>query len=86
MYAQELLEEIIEKEFRGLCISCAHDDACNYRNATNKHIIQCEMYELDNEANGENEPPRGLCVSCDNAAICKLPGRKSGVWHCNEYA
>jgi hypothetical protein len=28
---------------------------------------------------------KGLCVNCENRAICKLPKSETGVWHCEEY-
>jgi hypothetical protein len=89
MQIQDWIDEIIVSELKGLCYTCQHVESCAYRKNTTKKIIQCELYELDTDvryANGSYEPDlAGLCKTCDHAPTCALPGRKSGVWHCNEY-
>ena len=36
---------------------------------------------------GQDEASRtiGLCVNCDNLAMCQHPKPAGGVWHCEEY-
>ena len=80
-----VMEEIIETEFKGLCTSCTHIHDCQYHRATLRLIIQCEMHETDDELQNSNGVLKGLCINCDRALQCKLPGRITGLWHCNEY-
>jgi hypothetical protein len=87
MYTEEMLEEIVESEFKGLCMSCSNVNDCHYRRASIKLIIQCELYEMEENKQQHLQPvPKGLCQTCDNVNVCKLPGKPLGVWHCNEYA
>jgi hypothetical protein len=85
MEIPELIEQIIVKEIKGLCSSCAYAHDCLYQKVTTKAIIQCEMFELELEGETVLAPTKGLCKSCDHASECKLPGRIHGVWHCNEF-
>lgn len=81
----EVIEDIVLKEFKGLCSTCVHVDSCAYfKRKSAKIIIQCEMFEVDNSPLNEKDRG-GLCKSCDLADECRLPGRKFGTWHCNEF-
>jgi hypothetical protein len=84
MQAAEVIEGMIISELRGLCTSCAHARTCVYYRSSEKIIIQCELFKLD-EGLHDTEVLHGLCTSCDQASHCKLPGRITGVWHCNEF-
>jgi hypothetical protein len=81
-----IIEEIVVKEFRGLCVTCLHGPSCSYlKRKSDKIVIQCELFEADDEVVVTTHTPAGLCKSCDLAADCRLPGRKIGIWHCNEF-
>ena|SRR6187455_2128244 len=81
-----IIEEIVVKEFRGLCLTCLHVATCSYfKRQSNKIVIQCELFEVDDEVALAQHSPAGLCKSCDLAADCRLPGRRMGIWHCNEF-
>lgn len=83
----ELIEHLIQHELKGLCTNCAFVSHCSYRKATDKIIIQCELYQLSPalDAPKPASTQLGLCVNCCNADTCKLPGRHTGIWHCEEY-
>ena len=79
-----IIEDIVVRELKGLCSTCFHFDSCAYsKRQPDKAVIQCEMFEIDKES-GEN-PTEGLCRNCDLAKHCRLPGRRLGTWHCNEF-
>ena len=83
---REIIEEIVVSEFRGLCSSCIHISTCGYfKKNSHKGIIQCELFEVDEEVALPQNNTNGLCKTCDLEAACKLPGRKMGTWHCNEF-
>lgn len=83
---RDTIEELVLREFRGLCLSCLHVDTCTYHvSAPNRDVIQCELFELDDEPRVESESASGLCKGCDFAVSCRLPGRRTGTWHCNEF-
>jgi hypothetical protein len=85
MHTKELIEDLVTSGLKGLCMNCLHNQTCIYHKATTRHIIQCELYSLDEDSYPDPSSPNGLCRTCDLAADCTLPGRRSGVWHCNEY-
>ncbi len=88
MLTQESIELLLENELFGLCASCTKAEACSYRKATEKIIIQCQLYEVTIEADAPasvTSKPRGLCMNCALARVCQLPDRSVGVWHCEEY-
>jgi hypothetical protein len=87
MHLNQTIEEIITSELRNLCSSCSLADSCVYHHASTKAIIQCELFELDPDERIDHvrDLPAGLCANCDHASYCKLPGRKDGVWRCNEF-
>lgn len=85
MQAGELIEGMIISELRGLCTSCAHSPTCMYYRASEKIIIQCEIFRVADDTITDADAAHGLCVTCDHSSHCTLPGRKSGVWHCNEF-
>lgn len=78
------LEEIVVRELRSLCSNCLYRNTCSYRNTTKKVIIQCELHVLDLDTSDDAQP-KGLCKSCDTFNSCKLPGKNTGVWHCQEF-
>lgn len=87
MHTQELIEHLIQSELKGLCTNCEFAKHCSYRKATDKIIIQCELYQLSEL---ERVPQlvstqRSLCTSCCKADACHLPGRHTGIWHCEDY-
>lgn len=81
----EMVEEIVINEFRGLCTSCVHSNTCYFKKNSHKVVIQCELFEVDQEVALPQNDPNGLCKTCDLAEACRLPGRKMGTWHCNEF-
>ncbi len=83
MPVNQLIEEMIIREMKGLCASCLHAPSCVYFRMSKREIIQCEMFEEDKDQLAF--PAAGLCKTCDHAQSCKLPGRKQGVWHCDEF-
>jgi len=83
MHTRAAIENIIIQELHELCTTCRHSGSCSYYQKTDKAIIQCELYEA-----GEHNLTKdltGLCKNCDNARYCSLPGKRLGVWHCDEY-
>lgn len=88
MQAQESVELLFQNDLYGLCSNCAKAAHCSYRTATDKIIIQCKLYEFNEENNVsevERSQARGLCMNCAKADFCHLPDRIIGVWHCEEY-
>jgi hypothetical protein len=83
MAADQLIEEIITREVRGLCTTCIHAETCAYSLSSTKTIIQCELFQLDQAV--EVLSSGGLCKTCDQLSTCRLPGRRTGVWHCDEF-
>ena len=82
----DIIEDIVVREFKDLCFTCLHVDSCAYSKMhPDKLVIQCEMFEVDNESLSGVNSADGLCKTCDLAAHCRLPGRKTGTWHCNEF-
>jgi hypothetical protein len=85
MRVLELIEDLVVREVKGLCVTCVHADGCIYHKTATKKIIQCELFELSLGQSIDSISRKGLCTTCDNASYCKLPGRKEGVWRCNEF-
>ena len=89
MQTRETIEDIVTRELKGLCISCAHTQTCPYHKATSKVIIQCEFFQLDLldlSTHATHGTAQGLCATCDHASRCTLPGRKEGAWRCNDFS
>lgn len=89
MQIKETIKDIVTRELKALCISCAHTQTCPYRKAASKVIIQCEFFQLDLldlTKQSAQDPPQGLCATCDHANHCTLPGRKEGAWRCNDFS
>lgn len=84
MQVKEIIEDIVLREVKPLCVTCRFADDCVYHQTATKVIIQCELFEFDLDQQ-HDEGGKGLCRTCDNAKHCKLPGRFQGVWHCNEF-
>jgi len=86
-------------EVEGLCKNCVHRDNCMYLKNCSGPILHCELHETQtdepvkriprrHEAPGEKTasgPYKGLCTNCENRETCCLPGKREGVWHCEEY-
>jgi hypothetical protein len=88
MPTQEKIKHLIELELKGLCTNCALSSDCIYRMATNKVIVQCELYQLGEEDTNASKLisiQRGLCMNCVKVDTCQLPGKNEGIWHCEEY-
>jgi hypothetical protein len=85
MQKKETIEDLISRELKGLCATCLHANTCVYYATTTKAIIQCEMFQVDHEQQSDSDSLHGLCRTCDHALYCSLPGRKGGVWRCNEF-
>lgn len=79
------IEDLVLKEVKALCTTCYHRHECSFYKTTTKAIIQCELFQLDEDKPFEGSVKRGLCITCDNAVRCSLPGRRTGVWHCDEF-
>jgi hypothetical protein len=85
MQMKEAIEDIVTRELKELCTACVHADRCSYHKTATKIIIQCELFQLDLVERTSTNSLRGLCTSCDRAFHCNLPGRKHGLWHCDEF-
>jgi hypothetical protein len=85
MQMKEAIEDIVTRELRGLCTTCVHADRCIYHKTATRIIIQCELFQLDPAERIDANSLQGLCTTCDHASHCRLPGRKYGIWHCNEF-
>lgn len=85
MQLKELIEDLVVREVKGLCTTCVHTHDCLFHKTATKKIIQCELFELGFEPPAAEVSATGLCKTCDNAAHCKLSGRKEGVWRCSEF-
>jgi hypothetical protein len=85
MQSNEIIEDIVMREFKALCDTCAHQGDCVYHQTSTKAIIQCELFEYEEEQIIGSAAALGLCITCDLANECTLPGRKVGTWHCNEF-
>jgi hypothetical protein len=87
MYSQELIEVLLEHELKGLCTNCSLASGCTYRKTSPKIIVQCELYQLieDSESIENKLFQKGLCMNCSRVDSCKLPGKHTGIWHCEEY-
>ena len=83
MEADQLIEEMIDSEVKGLCGNCMHAATCAYFHSTPKTVIQCELFQLDEE--GDVHVLNGLCRTCDQSSTCKLSAKRTGVWHCDEF-
>jgi hypothetical protein len=86
MELKNTIEDLVARELKDLCMSCAHATDCVYRQAATKAVIQCEMFEFAQQEIRMIVPAQGLCSTCDHASYCKLPGRTDGVWRCNEFS
>lgn len=86
MQTNTIIEDLIARELRAICGTCIHRDACVYRKTSTRAIIQCELFQLDQEQVPDDpHTKRGLCITCDLADTCTLAGRRQGVWHCREF-
>lgn len=85
MHVKTMIEDLVDKELKGLCNNCIHASDCIYYKTSTKTIIQCELYHIDEDGRQEIQVLMGLCKNCDQAHNCTLPGKRHGVWHCNEY-
>jgi hypothetical protein len=84
MPALESVQHLLEHELQSLCTNCAYFDTCSYRMKASKIIVQCELYELNQELSFP-AAVKGLCMNCCKVDSCVKPHSESGVWHCDEY-
>ncbi len=88
MAIQEKIKHLIELELKGICTNCALSGDCTYRMATSKVIVQCELYQMEEEDASASKlisTQRGLCMNCVKVDRCQLPEKNEGIWHCEEY-
>jgi hypothetical protein len=85
MRTNEMIERMVMNELKGLCLTCRHTKNCVYHKSTAKQVIQCELFDCDLDSHNNDHVLRGLCTNCDHALACTLPGKQTGVWHCNEF-
>jgi hypothetical protein len=85
MQTNTIIEDMLTRELKSLCGTCVYKNDCIYYRTSTKAIIQCELFELDQEFNIDSSSARGLCATCDHTDHCTLPGRRQGVWRCNEF-
>jgi len=82
----------------GLCATCEFGESCPIRLARGDIPCPCEDYlpapngsrPADNPGDSTDterghRTRLGLCATCVNAAHCRLPRPKGGVWHCKEF-
>lgn len=81
----------------GLCVTCNSAGTCMHLRHLEPPIWNCEEFDdrvpirrISDAAPEPREPDTalavpGLCANCDHLSVCTLPGRASGVWHCEEY-
>jgi hypothetical protein len=83
----QLIEGLLKNELKGLCINCVLVSSCLFRKTTDRIIIQCELFQVDDEADVLHpvSMQKSLCMNCARNNSCQLPGRRTGVWHCEEY-
>lgn len=86
MQTNTIIEDLVASELKPLCNTCVHRDECVYYRTSLKAVIQCELFELDQSDVSESYLTISLCTTCDHAKHCTLPGRKRGVWRCNEFS
>jgi len=81
-----------------LCATCNDVAICSYIDGANQPVIFCEEFESSDAPQirlygvGEEitEKPvdissPGLCVNCDNIAVCGYLKENKPVFHCEEY-
>ncbi len=86
MRTNNIIENLVTRELKSLCNTCIHQDECVYYKTATKAIIQCELFVLDQEYIRDSNSPLGLCTNCDHASDCTLPGRRHGVWRCDDFS
>jgi len=78
MQTQEHIEQLLERELDGLCASRESADHGLYPRTAGTIIRRPTLDDVKYTSTG-------LCMNCAKANSCHLPGRKVGVWHCEEY-
>ena len=70
MYTQELIENLLQSELQGLCVNCVNAPDCAYRLATEKTVIQCELFEMNSAVTDEVSLNRvsGICTNCSKVS------------------
>lgn len=91
------IHELVTHELSGLCETCVNQNFCTYRMYSDKTVLQCELFEIEqtpqlavlypNNAHHEKTLTHlnGLCTNCTYLSTCQLPKAIGGVWHCEEY-
>jgi len=65
----------------------------NFDNETWLQVTENETIHLEERSSKSSNPGigeipgrmKGLCINCDNRALCMFPNQDGGVWHCEEY-
>jgi len=88
------------RQYRDLCSTCRHAEACGSRSSPEHPILFCELFEVSGPAAAATEPAasperaasrqgavenKGLCANCENLETCTMVRPEGGVWHCEEY-
>lgn len=94
------VEEAIQEQFMGLCMTCIHAQGCAFRRDVAQAVLECDEFDIGQTApakfditlgapaaikDDELSKFKGLCVNCDVRQDCKLSKPEEGVWHCEEY-
>ena len=87
MQLKYTIKNVLEGEIIEKCNTCVFYVNCSHRITSDKFILHCQDFELDDRGAVEAapEPAKGLCSNCAKASYCRLPRPFSGVWHCEEY-
>jgi len=81
-FINSVIKDALVNELKPLCAVCIHLDDCEYYKKSAKAIIQCELFEEELLPDPDG---KGLCGLCGYNRRCTLPGKKYGVWHCEEF-
>ena len=65
----------------------------NFDNTTALQVAENEEIYSEERSSQSSKPGieaisgrmKGLCINCDNRALCLFPIVEGGVWHCEEY-
>ena len=87
-----------ELNSKGICSTCNFFPECHsYKNSQKigKAVLHCEAFDNSTATMEEKNKGRdllnsseakGLCLNCDNAESCKLPGFSDEVVFCEEHS
>ncbi len=65
----------------------------NFDNRTSLQVAEKEEINSEERSSQSSKPGieaipgrmKGLCINCDNRALCLFPIVEGGVWYCEEY-